>query len=544
MSTIGDLCVTSSVSSDDKLPIWQNANGVTRALPISVLDSRYLTQADVALLAASATVETFVAGVDFTPGVSLALTLANQYYSTANIEVFFDAAFQGPDQYSLAGLGLVFVSPIPVGVQNVYVRGGAARLVGTPSDGTVTTVKIVDGAVTLSKLASQSVNDSKIVVGSKLYNRITDIVSVKDFGAVGDGVNNDTAAVQAAFAFMVSAGGGRLRFPAGTYRLTAQCVFTFLADGQSILLEGDGPDRTTLSWLSGGGGTTFNYKGPFNAVHIRDMSFVSGQVGVDTAIKLVQTIASYGAPANSAISDISNVVIRGSDGYQANQYWNIGIDVHSVSNINFTNLFVAGLNNGAGYVTVGTGVSIQGTAAVVPVVFNFLGSTFNGLNIGIVYGTYAQGVSINQCNFTGGSYGVVTQGTLLDQFNCYGSQFNVGTVGIQQTNYAPQSMISNNLFIVPNAGTGISFTASLEFNIIGNNFISMTPTTNNGIVVAGTVAAPGGLITGNTFVGFTGSAIFLQSTSNHINVQSNIYASNAANVTNSGTSNTVGGGSI
>ena len=40
-------------------------------------------------------------------------------------------------------------------------------------------------------------------------------VSVKDFGAVGDGVHDDTAAIQAAVNFVPE--GGRIYFPTGTY---------------------------------------------------------------------------------------------------------------------------------------------------------------------------------------------------------------------------------------------------------------------------------------------------------------------------------------
>lgn len=46
-------------------------------------------------------------------------------------------------------------------------------------------------------------------------------VSVKDFGAVGDFNTNDTAAFQAAAAFLQSQGGGTLLVPAGYYTLTA-----------------------------------------------------------------------------------------------------------------------------------------------------------------------------------------------------------------------------------------------------------------------------------------------------------------------------------
>jgi hypothetical protein len=46
-------------------------------------------------------------------------------------------------------------------------------------------------------------------------------VSVKDFGAVGDGVADDTAAIQAAVTSAVSAGGGDVFFPGGDYKVTA-----------------------------------------------------------------------------------------------------------------------------------------------------------------------------------------------------------------------------------------------------------------------------------------------------------------------------------
>jgi len=47
-------------------------------------------------------------------------------------------------------------------------------------------------------------------------NKMRDTVSVKDFGAVGDGVTNDAAAIQAAVNSLPATGGG-LYFPTGTY---------------------------------------------------------------------------------------------------------------------------------------------------------------------------------------------------------------------------------------------------------------------------------------------------------------------------------------
>lgn len=211
MSTINDLSSTSTVSPDDQIPIWQNANGVTRKMAVSVLDSRYLTQADIALLAASAVTEMFVAGVGFTPGTTLALTLANQYYSTANIEVFFDAAFQGPDQYTLVGFGLVFTSPIPVGTQRVYIRGGAVRVIAAPSAGTV--------------------NDQSLLLGSKVYNRTKYVTYADDFGSPS------TATMATAVSAMKAAGGGVLYVPNVAFQ-----AFALPADYHGVLLESDGPN--------------------------------------------------------------------------------------------------------------------------------------------------------------------------------------------------------------------------------------------------------------------------------------------------------------
>src|SRR5690606_21237259 len=67
-------------------------------------------------------------------------------------------------------------------------------------------------------------------------------VNVRDFGARGDGTQDDAPAIQAAIDAAEKAGGGTVRLPAGHYKVSGQLVI----GGSRILLRGAGPDRTVL----------------------------------------------------------------------------------------------------------------------------------------------------------------------------------------------------------------------------------------------------------------------------------------------------------
>lgn len=55
-------------------------------------------------------------------------------------------------------------------------------------------------------------------VTSNVETKLSEIVSVKDFGAVGDGVTDDTAAIQAAF----DSGAKFIYLPSGSYNTTGE----------------------------------------------------------------------------------------------------------------------------------------------------------------------------------------------------------------------------------------------------------------------------------------------------------------------------------
>ena len=85
-------------------------------------------------------------------------------------------------------------------------------------------------------------------------DKFRDVVSVKDFGAVGDGVTDDTAAINAAIAVCKGGAGKQtLYFPAGTYAFSETVSGFGLYVNAAMKIVGDGPTRTILKNTSATG---------------------------------------------------------------------------------------------------------------------------------------------------------------------------------------------------------------------------------------------------------------------------------------------------
>lgn len=77
----------------------------------------------------------------------------------------------------------------------------------------------------------------------KNANKLRDFVSVKDFGAVGDGVTDDTAAINAAISRLQTKGGGHLYFPSGTYNVSEAIDLSAI---DNLWIDGSGQDNTII----------------------------------------------------------------------------------------------------------------------------------------------------------------------------------------------------------------------------------------------------------------------------------------------------------
>lgn len=120
--------------------------------------------------------------------------------------------------------------------------------------------------------------------GRSVYQRLGDFVSVKDFGAVGDGVTDDAPAFQAAVNAAAS-----VYVPAGTYLLNS----TITNSNKVLNLVGAGIGCSFLKWGAGVTGTGLVHSTPIVVCPF----FMS-----DLSITTLYTIPSVGQPGPTAVS--------------------------------------------------------------------------------------------------------------------------------------------------------------------------------------------------------------------------------------------------
>jgi len=153
-----------------------------------------------------------------------------------------------------------------------------------------------------------------------LVTRGGDVINVKDFGAVGDGVTDDAAAIQAAMNF-----GGTIYFPEGTYIVSQNISVTDKRSG----VIGAHPTKTIFSFSGSSAGFTFNSgTDSSNTFLIENIQLIkSNQNSLDSAIKIIGK-SGLAIPTVS----IANVNINGQ--------WKYGVYLEDVALSNFNKVTI------------------------------------------------------------------------------------------------------------------------------------------------------------------------------------------------------------
>jgi hypothetical protein len=186
----------------------------------------------------------------------------------------------------------------PAGPTAVSSDLGNASVIG--SDGLVFTPEgVLASDLAQIALTGDSVDASFVQSGSgavvrTALDKMREVVSVKDFGAIGDAVADDTAAIRNALASMASIG-GELLFPHGVYRVTSKIKQVF-AGGVAVNLVGHGAKIDGRSVRGNG------VNGDTILIELGGSIVSQSQMAIDAAIH-TQTLVSSG-PFGASKNDV------------------------------------------------------------------------------------------------------------------------------------------------------------------------------------------------------------------------------------------------
>ena len=229
-----------------------------------------------------------------------------------------------------------------VGVALGAIPNGDKGDITTSVGGTVWTID--SGAVTSDKIANGTilnadVNASAGIVATKLAftqsgtgatartvdSKLKDVVSVKDFGATGNGTTDDTAAIQAAINAalsqpITSGGAGSVFFPAGAYKVTSTINIP-PRSGQTYNVglriygegnAGNGSANTNLIAATGFTGTgVLKYNQGVIPISVNEVSLEFDHFGIVGQHNVAQGIEIFN-PIGVSIHDVSVTFCTGS----------------------------------------------------------------------------------------------------------------------------------------------------------------------------------------------------------------------------------------
>jgi hypothetical protein len=252
--------------------------------------------------------------------------------------------------FSAATFDLTTVNATTVNTTDLAATGTVSGPIGALTTVNATTVNTTDLAATgtvsgpigaLTTVNATTVNTTDLAATGTVaaplgvIDEIQDATNVKYYGAVGDGVTDDTAAFNAAFVATQTL--GVMYIPAGVYNITAETFTQNVSLPSNFTLYGDGKGTTLL-----------NFTATTNATFFYIFSIANDHITIrDFSLTWNGTINSSFGPIFSTFSTCDNITMDG-----------LGIDMGVFNNGGSRSWFSAVWNMGEGVVT-STNVSIK-----------------------------------------------------------------------------------------------------------------------------------------------------------------------------------------
>jgi hypothetical protein len=231
-------------------------------------------------------------------------TLTRAPASTASIAVFISGLYQPPTTYTLIADVISFVSAPANGTNNLvilHIGNGSATQV--PSDGSVTTPRIADGAVTGDKLGLTSINANNIVDGA--------VTGVK-LGLTAINANNivDATITGAKIASNTIQSGNLTTtgVSAGTHG-SSSAIPILVVDAQGRILSASNTSVTSTSVFANSSQLTANSSSGNVLIGLANTAVVASTYGGAT------NVASIIVDQFGRITSASNVAVSGIDAH-------------------------------------------------------------------------------------------------------------------------------------------------------------------------------------------------------------------------------------
>lgn len=229
--------------------------------------------------------------------------------------------------------------------------------------------------------------------------KMREFTTPQDFGAVADGVTDDSVALQRAINKAMADGYCGIRVPAGVYLLN-QTVSASLSGLMGFSLVGDGPDLTEfrVNVASGNGlafsSTTGNWwlnTVPHNPVVISGITVSTTKTGVGTGISFNMG-SLEGRPAPGVV--LRDVILRGHNSFF--HYFATAVDFLDTTEVRCSNVRV--VQGGPGNV-VGVAFNLRGSGPTTdPTSLKFTDCEVVFGQYGWQIGNYVEGVYLTQCD--------------------------------------------------------------------------------------------------------------------------------------------------